>query len=294
VEDPAAELFGGDLSPGYGLGAPASLRLRCSPDTKHNLQGGPLGKVQLRRIATFIDPATRRFWVRDERYSPILTDAVVHLLQDDVPMEVQPITAQALVGGQFGSQLVAIDGRLLSVENSLNSKILVVESGGRILNAKVFIDSEQPLPPLEPESVLRLTGICTAQVSADAVYSPLGREALGCNLAIPSPEHVQVLRPAPGWNLRHTLALLVALLVAIIISVACGTQLRQRVQRQNQALERAFENTRAIQDLTLASREVTQHKQFTSKVSVHCASKPSPGTPACPIAGFSGIGCRIL
>jgi len=119
-------------------------------------------------------------------------------------------------------------------------------------------------------------------VSADAVYSPLGREPLGCNLAIPSPEHVQVLRPAPGWNLRHTLALLVALLVAIIISVACGTQLRQRVQRHNQALERAFENTRAIQDLTLAIREVTQHKQFTSKVSVHCASKPSPTNTGLP------------
>jgi diguanylate cyclase (GGDEF)-like protein len=202
-------------------------------------------------------------------YSPILTDAVVHLLRHAVPVEAQPVTAQELVGGQFDSQLVAIDGRLLSVENSLNSKTLVVDSGGRILNAKVFVDSEQPLPPLQPESVLRLTGICTAQVSADAMYSPAGREPLGCNLAILSPEHVQVLRPAPWWNLRHTLTLLVALLLAIIVSIAWGTQLRQRVQRQNQALEKAIENTRAIQDLTLAMREITQRKQFTSKVLVH-------------------------
>jgi hypothetical protein len=59
-------------------------------------------------------------------YSPVLTDAVVHVLGHDSPVQVQPVTAEALVGGQFDSQLVAIDARLLSIENSINTKTLVL------------------------------------------------------------------------------------------------------------------------------------------------------------------------
>jgi diguanylate cyclase (GGDEF)-like protein len=202
-------------------------------------------------------------------YSPILTDAVVKVLQHNVPVAVRKVTAESMTGGQFDSQLVSIEGTLLSVVKSVDSKTLVLRSGGRTLDAVLYIlDSGEPVPELREGSVLRLVGICSADVTSRTAYMLVSKDAVKLKLVIRSPRDIEILRLSSWWDERHTILALSALSLALLASVVWLTSLRRRVRRQTEALEQAQEKADAIHQLTDAMQEVTKLKQFTSRVSV--------------------------
>src|ERR1041385_6360277 len=187
----------------------------------------------------------------------------------DMPVEVQQVSAEALADGKFDSHVVIIDARLLSVANSPSLKTLVVQSGGRTFNAQLYLrDSEPSLPPLEPGSLLRLTGISSTQVNPNALYLLLNQETVGFRLLIRSPEDIQVLKPASWWNVRHSAIVLGILLCAVLVCFTWVEVLRGRVLHQAAELQRAMEKARAVHDLTRAMKDVTLRKDFTSRVDV--------------------------
>lgn len=202
-------------------------------------------------------------------YSPGLTDAAVRIRQHDMPVPAQPLTPESMAGGQLDSQLVTVEGRLLSIVNSVESKTLVLRSAGRTFDATLNLpNSEQPAPALEPGSVLRLSGVYSVQLRSSTAYMLITKDPVGFRLVIRSPQDIHVLQPASWWNMRHTSEMLGVLAAGTLIGIGWLEVLRRRVRRQRRDLQKAKEKAEAIEALTAAMEEVITEKRFTSRVSL--------------------------
>ena len=201
-------------------------------------------------------------------YSPVLTDAAIQTTGRRQPTTLRKITVAEASDGSYDSQLVTIEGRLLSTVSSLNSKTLLLESGGRAFTAELYIlnSSTQPAP-LENGSILRLTGICATQVNRDTAYLLLAQEPSGFKFIIRSPADIIVLRDASWWNTRHTGFVLVALVMIILAGLMALVVTRRRIRQQEVALQQAIEKTKCIRELITATQEVTTTKNFSARVS---------------------------
>jgi diguanylate cyclase (GGDEF)-like protein len=210
-------------------------------------------------------------------YSPVLTDATVRTLRHDVAIEAPHITAEALTGGAFDSRLVTIDGRLLSVISSLDSKTLVLESGGRTFNAELqILTPTDPSPVLEEGSVLRLTGICSAQVDPHAKYLLLTHERVGFKILVRSPRDVVILRAASWWTLSHAAIVLLVLLIAVLATFGWVMLLQQRIRKQTVALRQASQKAKAIDELLSTMQDVTLQQDFSRHVTVPESGEIAP------------------
>ena len=202
-------------------------------------------------------------------YSPVLTDAMVEVRQHEVPVTAQQVTAESLASGQFDSQLVSLEGRVLGVVSSIDSRTLIVRSGGTVFDAVLYVsDSGDSPPAIQEGSVLRLTGICSADVNRSTLFMLITKDRVGFKFVIRSPRDIEVLRPASWWNAGHTVLILSVLAAALVASFTWVDALRRRVRRQSRALRTARKKADAIQQLASAMQEVTRQKQFTPQVSV--------------------------
>ena len=201
-------------------------------------------------------------------YSPLLTDAAVRLLKHTVPTEVPHVTPEELTRGAFDSRMVTIDGHLLSIVNSFDSKTLVLDSGGRTFDAQLQILSGEATPEFQEGSMLRLRGICSAQVDPHATYLLLAPEAVGFTILVPSLKDVVILRGASWWNLRHTGMVLLSLLVAVLATFGWVMLLQQRIRTQTAALSQASDKARAIRELSTAMQDVSTQQDFSRRVIV--------------------------
>ncbi|HZP17497.1 MAG TPA: EAL domain-containing protein [Terriglobales bacterium] len=201
-------------------------------------------------------------------YSPRMTDAMVRVVRSNVPVGPERISPESAVDGRFDSHLVTIEGRLLSAVHSLSGRTLVLYSEGRTFNAQLLSrESSGQSPPLQEGSVLRLTGICSAQINMSTTYLLLSQEPVGFRLVVRSPGDIEVLQAASWWTASRTLTALAILTTATCITFGWVGVLRRRVWRQMKELERATEKTRAIRDLAAAMQDVALRKDFTAQVS---------------------------
>jgi diguanylate cyclase (GGDEF)-like protein len=202
-------------------------------------------------------------------YSPVFTDAIVHVVRHDAAVMARVVTAESMLQGQLDSEIVTMEGRLLSVVDTVNGKNLVLQSGALTFNAQLgAANSAGLLHQLEEGSILRLTGVCSIQLDPNKLYRLLGQEPLGFKLLLRSPQDVSVLRPASWWKLQRILAILGILSVTVLAAFVWVTMLQRRVRSQNEALQKAREKADAIGNLSRAMREVTVRDDFTARATV--------------------------
>jgi diguanylate cyclase (GGDEF)-like protein len=219
------------------------------------------------------------------RYSPIFTDAVLRPLDRKVRMVAKTATVESILQGQYDSQLVSIEGKLLAAIDGASGKSLLMQSGIHTftaeLNATDFgVGNWSP----KEGSVLRLTGICSAQVDPTKLYLFLQQHPVGFKILLRSPSDVTVIRAAPFWNLQHAFLVLVTLALAILAALVRVGTLRERVRAQTLALQKAAETTQAIQDLSAAITEVSTEQRFNAKVSVRGSEEVAQ-----LVVGFNGM-----
>lgn len=202
-------------------------------------------------------------------YSPILTDAMARVVGKNAAISPSTITADSNSQGQYDSQLVTIDGRLVSVMDSQSGKILLLQLGARTIRAQLdSSDHSELLPPLEEGSILQVTGICSVDVKPNQFYVLLTEDPLNFSLTLRSPRDIKILQAAPWWTVRHALIVIVFFFVAIVIASRWVTTLRRRINDQTFALQKAKEETAAICDLAAAMQEVTLQKNFSGRVAI--------------------------
>jgi len=217
------------------------------------------------------------------RYSPVLTDAVFRPLGRKVLATAKSATIDDLLRGRYDSQLVTVEGKLLDAIDEPSGKSLLLQSGIHTFSAQLGkTDSHRKNWPPQVGSVLRLTGISTADVDPDKIYLLLQQQPISFRILLRTTSDVAVLKAPPFWNLRNAFLLIVTFAFAILAALVWGGALRRRLELQRLALRRAAETNQAIADLSCAMNEVSDRQEFDAQVSVR-------GTPevARLVVGFN-------
>jgi diguanylate cyclase (GGDEF)-like protein len=219
------------------------------------------------------------------RYSPVITDAVFRPLGRKVPTFAKTATVESILQGRYDSQLVSIEGKLLASIDGPSGKSLLLQSGLHTFVAELKTTDSGAEGWLPKEgSVLRLTGICSAQVDPNKLYLLLQQQPVSFKILLRSPSDVTLVKAAPFWNLQHAFLVLVTFALAILVALVWVSALRRRVRVQRLALQKAAETAKAIEDLSNAMREVSIRQKFNTKVSVRGSEEVAQ-----LVVGFNGM-----
>lgn len=163
-------------------------------------------------------------------FGPVLRGARVKRLQSGKPPLPVSVTAQDAIRGDFDSQLVQIDGRLIDRLQQPAEQILTVASGEMIFTA--HLPNGGAARTLEPGTRLRLTGICSVEVeqSQDLILPRTFR------LLLRSPADVDILGRPPWLTADRVIPVLAGAALLVIAALAWAGLLRKRVRAQTFAL----------------------------------------------------------
>lgn len=208
------------------------------------------------------------------RYSPVMNDALFHPTGKTGSIVPAQLTAESLLQGHQDSMLVTVSGRLLMALDGPSRRSLVLQSGVRTFTAQLDTsDLGAAFLRLTPGTLLRLTGVVSAQVDPQRLYRILEEDPSSFQILLRSPADVVVSGRAPFWTLQSTLALLAILsLLTVAILMWVGI-LRRRVRQQTAALRKASETAQAICDLSAAMQNVSTEDRFDAQVSVRGSSE---------------------
>jgi diguanylate cyclase (GGDEF)-like protein len=187
------------------------------------------------RVGELIDIAG---FARAEGSTPALTDAVFISTGSDVaaPVTALPVTAEQALLGSHESQLVQIEGQLISRDLASADTTLLLSSGRYIFKAVLPRGLGGPeTVTWKNGSVLRLTGICSVQLDAQ-------RSVLGIGTAVPtsfrilmrSPADVAVLQKPSWWTPSHAILLLALALIVTLLVLAWVAVLRKRIRESEE------------------------------------------------------------
>ncbi len=203
------------------------------------------------------------------RYSPVITDATLHVVPGSQIMNPLITSAQAILSGKVDSRLVSVEGRLLTVLHAHGVCNLVLQSGAQTFTAQLdTADLGDDACKLAEGSILRLSGISSAQVDSTRIYRLLQEDPVTFKILLRGPEDIAFVRSAPFWTPKTTLSVLALFSLLIVVTLAWVSVLRRRVHKQRSALERAEQTTQAIRDLSDAMQEVSSEERFDTEVSV--------------------------
>ena len=203
------------------------------------------------------------------KYSPVLSDAQFRSIPGAATIFPKPSTADSVANGTSDSQLVAIEGRLLSILPAPDSVTYVLQSGSQTFTAQLDTTDLGAHPQkLREGSILRLTGIASAQINPNNLFLITQGVPTGFTILLRTEKDILVIRPAPFWTPQKTLVLLALSFLLIVIVLFWVEALRRRIRRQDAALEKAKQTAQAIHDLSSAMHEVSKEEKFDTQVSV--------------------------
>src|SRR6185312_9858528 len=130
-----------------------------------------------------------------------LEDGTVRKIGSGPAPEPVPVTADQIMTGEYESELVKLDGRLVSHSVLPHERLFVIESGHTTFSGSLHLDDKTLERTLRDGSLVRVTGIC---VGEDDV---MGR-VLSFKLVLRSPKDLQIIREASWWTIDRALMLL--------------------------------------------------------------------------------------
>jgi len=165
-----------------------------------------------------------------EGFSPVLRGAHIKRLRSGAPPASRLITARDALKGEFDSQLVRIEGKLIDSLQQPAEQVLAVSSGDAVFTAHLSGGSR--VDALEPGTQLLLTGICAVdtQQSQDLIAPRSFR------LLLRSASDVEILSRPPWLTAGRVAPVLAGAALLIAAALAWVGLLRRRVRAQTSAL----------------------------------------------------------
>jgi diguanylate cyclase (GGDEF)-like protein len=203
-------------------------------------------------------------FVEIENHVPVLTNAVFHRVGNNRPVAPKPVTAEKILGGGYGSQVVQIDGQLIGYDLTSSDAILQLSSGDALFTAILPKSlAESTFRVWKVGSRLRITGVCSVDVdiqkSVRGVVAPKSFRIL-----MRSPADITVLERPSWWTPAHALFVLALAFTITLCVLAWVVILRKRVELQAKQLrdsEQRFRHLAQHDTLTgLASRLVLRDR----------------------------------
>jgi diguanylate cyclase (GGDEF)-like protein len=193
--------------------------------------------------------------------APVLTDAVFRSAggAGAVPVAAEPVTAEQVLLGRHESQLIQIDGQLISRDLALADTTLLLTSGKFIFTAILPHGLGGPeTGTWKNGSILRITGICSVQIDAKIRASEPGTAVPRTfRVLMRSPADVTVVKKASWWTPGHMVVLLAVALAGTLAVLGWVVVLRKRIRES----EERFRHMAQHDSLTgLATRLVLQDR----------------------------------
>ncbi len=139
---------------------------------------------------------------------PYLEDAEIHVNNEHSLVAPVEVTTEDIGTGQYRSQLVTVQGRLLDRVTGPDEDMLVLQAGNLLLRAS--LQGARISPEIRRASLLEVTGILQAE----------GRTTQGSiRIALPSSSDVRVVEAASWWTPEHTVRTLTVGIIAILAAL---------------------------------------------------------------------------
>ena len=197
-----------------------------------------------------------------------VSQAIFRVVGPGVNIVPLPISRQQVMGNFLGYQtndavdvdgrLVSLNGRLLQVESMEHGTRLFMQAGGAVTAAEFSSDlNAGSLAFLRPGSDVRLTGVCTTELSSSWPAQDIPR-ITGFRLLLRSPNDIVVTQLASWWTAERLWKALTGLFAIFVLALIWVIILRRKVEQERSALaaeERASEAASAEFAATIRERE---------------------------------------
>ena len=201
-------------------------------------QGTPVAVGDLVDVAGFVETDNR---------VPVITDAVFRAAGNNRPVALLPATADKILRGGFGSELIQIDGLLIGHDLASSDLSLQLSSGDTlfpVILPKSLAGSQASAWRIG--SRLRITGICSVQIDAQSNVRGGMAATKSFRVLMRSPADVTILEQPSWWTPSHALVVLALALTAALGALAWVVLLRRRVEQQADLLRKSEERFRQM------------------------------------------------
>jgi two-component system, cell cycle sensor histidine kinase and response regulator CckA len=172
-------------------------------------------------------------------YTPVLRDATYRRIgAGEVPQAVR-ILPELAIKGAYDTELVEIEGRLVSSGYVMGEQVYVLQSGYQTFNAHLS-EANGAGPAITPGGLLRLTGICSVQ--ADELRRPVSFRIL-----LRTPGDISVLERPSWWTLSHALVVVGILLGVVFAVLTWVFVLDRRIKVQTAMIRQRLEREAALE-----------------------------------------------
>ena len=172
---------------------------------------------------------------------PVLQEASFRVVGQGKPPVPVRASGEQLAKGDRDGELVQIEGQLLDRTLTQSEQILIVKSGGEVVQAKLEDDHAlRELNAIAPRSRLRLAGISSFE----------GRNGSGpgaLRLLLRSAKDIVVLSRPPWWTIRHAAWIFGTMGGLIIATMAWLGILKRKVRQQTKVISRRLEREAALE-----------------------------------------------
>jgi signal transduction histidine kinase len=163
-------------------------------------------------------------------WTPLLQDAIVRRIGTAAPLAPAQVTAREALQGNFDSELVRLQARLVEYVPRSDMEVLVLQSQETFFNALLQPGQPQLLSHFQKGSRLQLTGVCQVQVAGP------DKARQSFRLLLRAPSDVLVLAGPPFWTMPHFLWTLSLVSAILLLVSAWVVVLRRRVQAQTEVI----------------------------------------------------------
>lgn len=211
-------------------------------------------------------------------WTPMLQDAVIRKIGVGSARAPALITPREALEGNFDSELVRLDARLVDYIPRRDAEVLVLQSGDLLFNA--ILQGAPPrnlLAELPRGSDVRLAGICQVQVAGPERYRQSFR------LLLRGRDDVLILRQPSWWTLARILWALTIMTAVFLMALCWVFVLKRRVRAQTQVIRQKLHQEAILEERARIAREF--HDTIEQELigismqldSVRAKIKPAPG-----------------
>jgi signal transduction histidine kinase/ActR/RegA family two-component response regulator len=184
------------------------------------------------------------------RLGAVLEDATLRKIGHGAQPTPQRTSVYQILDNNLDSELVELDGKLVSQIPTLGEMHLLLDSAGNYFTAK--LDLKTPLhTPLEPGSELRVRGICVVSPPPSTGENiPHSFE-----LRLRTPEDVIVLKPAPWWTAERAYRGILVGTVLLAGTLVWVFVLRRKVRQQTATIEKKLQTEATLREVAQTANQ---------------------------------------
>jgi signal transduction histidine kinase/CheY-like chemotaxis protein len=182
-------------------------------------------------------------------FTPILEDASFQKIGSGASMVPVFLTAEGAFTGNFHSQLVQIEAKLIDRVKTSTEQVLTLQAGTYTFNA--FLANSQSGEDLDlprSGSLVQVTGICLVQADKSLLNEAGSFRIKSFHLLIPAAQNIVVLRSASWLTLKNLMGLLAVSSFLIVSAFAWVGILRRRVSKQTGVIRRQLKTEAALKE----------------------------------------------